>query len=422
MRHANSNLNILKKNPNTKNIKLNNFLKPPSSSNNVNSPMTTKNANNKNILYNLLYKDNSKISLNKIKNKTNTHKNTNEISISGGGKNKTSNIIKFNNSISIGNSKNYKGKKIKDGNINIRLKLNNQIINNNFNIKNKSKNKTINFNMIEKIKEKDSQINKLQKELFQSQELLNKLQKDKQKELSFTYNSIKSLDNLNNLSKDYLINEFFIPTTEKSDKICKTNFNKFEMNKSIKKKNNFIPKNNNKGNFSNKNSKNLKSLLKIDSLINININYKNKNKRNNKNNNKNSNNNNSNKNSLSSFYKNYNQTKKYKYNFPTSNYLRCFSSSANRFFSHGHRQYESCISLTRNTISRKDKKLSIEKEDNAIYKSLLSSKLKSKHNFPSQNLKNLITKCNSLKERANKILSNYISLTEYVINIKNENK
>ena len=417
MRHANSNLNILKKNRNSKTIKLNNFLKPPSSSNNFNSPITTKNSNNKNILYNLLYKDNSKISLYNTKNTTNTFKNINEISNIGvgGGKYSFSNKNLNNNSISTGNSLNYKEYKTNNNHINIRLKLNTKIINNNCNNKKKkSKQKSINYEIIEKIKEKDSKINKLQKDLFQSQDLLNKLQRDKQKELSFTYNSMRSLDNLNILTKDYQISDFFIPTSEKNDRILKTNFSKFEMSKRKKKLINLNSKNKNtNSNATLKKSsmnKNLKTLLKIDSLININS-VNNKNKRNNKY---------ANQISLSGFHKKTNNLNKYNYNFPTTNYLRCFSSSANRFFPRGHEQYESCISLTRTAL--KSKKKGKEKESNLLKKN--QSNLKSlspyKNKVSTPSLKNLITKCNLLKKKANTILSNYISLTEYVVNLKKQ--
>ena len=87
---------------------------------------------------------------------------------------------------------------------------------------------------MKKLKKK-IKINKLQKDLFQSQEILNKLQKDKNKELSLTFNSIKSLDNLNNFKKDYQLSAFFVPTYEKNDRIINTSFNKFEMNKNKKK-------------------------------------------------------------------------------------------------------------------------------------------------------------------------------------------
>ena len=230
MRHANSNLNILKKKRNSNIVKLNNFLKPPSSYKNLNSPLTTKNANNKNILYNLLYKDTSKISLYNTKNTTNTFKNTNDISTSGVGIYSFNSKNLCNNSISIGNTLNNKEEKKKiRGHINIRLKLNDKIINN-YNKKGTFRQKTMNVNIIEKIKEKDSRINQLQMDLLQSQELLNKLQKEKQKELSFTYNSIKSLDNIN-LSNDNNFADIFTQITEKNDKILKTNYNRYEMNK-----------------------------------------------------------------------------------------------------------------------------------------------------------------------------------------------
>ena len=278
MHHANSNLNILKKKRNLKIVKLNNFLKPPTSYKTINSPMTSKNANNKNILYNLLYKETSKISLYNTKNTTNTFKNMNDISNSGAGIYSFNSKNFCNNSLSKGNSINIKDEKKKNReHTDIRLKLNNKI-----NKKSKEKHKLININIIEKIKEKDSKINKLQMDLFQSQELLNKLQKEKQKELSFTYNTIKSLDNLN-LSNDNKFAEIFTQTTEKNDKILKTNYNKYEMNKYINKTltNNFINKN--KIKKTNNNNK-FKSLMKINSLLNMDSNLsKNKNKRNKKN-------------------------------------------------------------------------------------------------------------------------------------------
>ena len=410
MKHANSNLNILKKNKNSKTIKLNNFLKTPSSFNSINSPITTKNVNNKNILYNLLFKDNSKISLYNTKNTSNTFKNVNEISNGGGEKYSFSNKNLSHNSISSGDLLNYKENKKKNGHINIRIKLNNNIINNNFNYnKKKTKHKTMNYDMIEKIKEKDSKINELQKKLFESQDLLNKLQKKKQKELSLTYNSLKSLDNINIYTKDYhQTNDYFIPTSEKNNRILKTNFNKFKINKSNSKKKlyNLNSKNKN-SNFNNSIKKNnfnkkLKTLLKMDSLVNLNLN----NKRNYKN---------TNINSLSGFSKNDTSLNKLKSNFSTSNYIN-FGSSINRLFPHGHEQYQSCISLTRTNLKNKkkekDKNLSEKNSDNI--KSLLSNK----KNISSSSLNNLIMKCNILKNKTKNILSNYISLTEYISNLK----
>ena len=113
MRHVNSNLNLLKQKRSSKIVKLNNFLKPPSSFKNLNSPMTTKNATNKNILYNLLYKDSSKISLYNTKNTTNTLKNINEVSNNGGILYSFNSKNLNNNSLSIGNSLNNKGERKK---------------------------------------------------------------------------------------------------------------------------------------------------------------------------------------------------------------------------------------------------------------------------------------------------------------------
>ena len=408
MRHANSNLNILKKKRNSNIVKLNNFLKPPSSYKNLNSPLTTKNVNNKNILYNLLYKDTSKISLYNTKNTTNTFKNTNDISTSGVGIYSFNSKNLCNNSISIGNTLNNKEEKKKiRGHINIRLKLNDKIINN-YSKKGTFRQKTMNVNIIEKIKEKDSRINQLQMDLLQSQELLNKLQKEKQKELSFTYNSIKSLDNIN-LSNDNNFADIFTQITEKNDKILKTNYNRYEMNKYKNKtinNNNINKKNRIKKNYANNK---FKSLMKINSLINLNSNFsKNKNKRNNKIKNIQS------TNSLSGFWKNSNYYNKYQNNIPKNNTKYFSSYATNRFYKHKSEQYQSCVSLTRNFNSdnKKNKKISVNKN--------VSKKINFSNKTESSNFKKLVEKCDILKERANTILNNYLNLVEYINDLKSE--
>ena len=378
MRHANSNLNILKKKRNIKIVKLNNFLKPPSSFKNINSPLTTKCTNNKNILYNLLYKDTSKISLYNTKNTTNTLKNINDISNSGAGIYSFNSKILCNNSLSKGNSLNVKEEKKKSkGHINIRLKLNNKMNN-----KNKSKQKTLNMNIIEKIKEKDTKINQLQMDLFQSQELLNRLQKEKQKELSLTYNTIKSLENLN-------------LSNEKNDKILKTNYNKYEISNKNK-----INKKNRIQNY--QNNQKYKSLIKISSLLNLDNNLKNKNK-----NKRNINNNSKNilsTNSLSGFFK---QNKK------NQNSQKYFSSNTtNRYYKYNPEQYGSCTSLTRNYFTNisKDKKVSINKSKKKI--NLIKSPCIDNKDINS--FKQFTKKCDILKERASKILNDFINLSDYI--------
>ena len=379
MRHANSNLNILKKKRNIKIVKLNNFLKPPSSFKNINSPLTTKCTNNKNILYNLLYKDTSKISLYNTKNTTNTLKNINDISNSGAGIYLFNSKILCNNSLSKGNSLNIKEETKKSkGHINIRLKLNNKMNN-----KNKSKQKTLNMNIIEKIKEKDTKINQLQMDLFRSQELLNRLQKEKQKELSLTYNTIKSLENLN-------------LSNEKNDKILKTNYNKYEISNKNK-----INKKNRIQNY--QNNQKYKSLMKISSLLNLDNNLKNKNK-----NKRNINNNSKNilsTNSLSGFFK---QNKK------NQNSQKYFSSNTtNRYYKYNPEQYGSCTSLTRNYFTNisKDKKVSINKKSKKKINLIKSPCIDNKD---INSFKQFTKKCDILKERASKILNDFINLSDYI--------
>ena len=396
MKHANSNLNVLKKNPtSSKNTKSNNFLKPPISSNNKNSininKTQSKNTNN-NILINLLYKDKSKISLysnlmQKYKNITSQEKNTNCVYSFNNQMNSINKNLNNNSSFSLSNSLNYKGEKDNRGHINIRLNLNNEIINNNFTQKSKSRHKSININMIEKIKEKDCLITKLQKDLLQSQELLHKLQKDKQKELSFTYNSMKSFDNLNNLSKDvYQKRDFFTQTTEKEDKIIKTNTTKFNVNN--KKLN---------SNFSN--HKNKKSSKKIKSNF---------------------------KNSLSGICSN-----KKRYHSPKSyNRLRCFSSSPNKCFSQGLEKYDFCVSLSKYTLRKKtgikSNKTKPDCSSNYNYKTT-RTKYPPPSNILAHGNKNftisfieLKDKCEKLKEKTNKVLTNYMLLIDYFKCINNK--
>ena len=390
MKHANSNLNVLKKNlTSSKNTKNNNFLKPPMSSNNKNSININKNKSkntNNNILINLLYKDKSKISLysnlmQKYKNVASQDKNTNCVYSFNNQMNSINKNLNNNSSFSLSNSINCKGEKDNRGHINIRLNLNNEIINNNFTQKSKSRYKSLNINMIEKIKEKDCLITKLQKDLLQSQELLHQLQKDKQKELSFTYNSMKSLDNLNNLSKDiyYQKRDFFTQTTEKEDKITKTNITKFNVN-------------NKKSSVNLSNHKYIKNNKKIKSNF---------------------------KNSLSGICSN-----KKRYHSPkNNNHFRCFSSSPNKCYSNGLDQYDFCVSLSKYTLRKKTGNKSI------ITKPVLNSNYnykttRAKYPPPTSVVmnekKNLLLsfdelkdKCEKLKEKTNNILTNYLLLIDY---------
>ena len=137
--------------------------------------------------------------------------------------------------------------------INIRVNFKNKIINNNFEKRNKfSKSKNRNsqkcyknmnnnnkmeFNINERIKEKDKQITLLQKNLLQSQKLLNLLQEEKQKEISSTYNTIKHVDSYNNYNTNmnsnqknigqyYSLNNIFSIKTEKNLRMLRTVYGK----------------------------------------------------------------------------------------------------------------------------------------------------------------------------------------------------
>lgn len=335
MKHANSNLNILKRNPYSKTLKLNNFLIDPFTINTLNFPIsiTTKNTNP--YLTNLFYKKKSKISL--YSNFIKKYKNS-------------------NNDISTTDSLNCKNG---SGRINLCLNLNNEFINNNFTRKSKNKNNHHYNELIEKIKEKDSRIIKLQKDLLKSQELLNKLQKNKKKELSFTYNSINSIRSLDNLY------DFFTITNEKEEEIIKNNYNK--------------------------------------NIFNTNTFTNNKNKK-------------IFKNSFSGFY-NTNNMNEYQSsnNLITTNRVKFFTSLSNMCFPRGPRKYDSCVSLSKhekrkiNIYYKSNKKTNIESEKrNNIVKVGKYEEIKNK--------------CIDLQKKANKVLNNYILLIEYINDINNKKK
>jgi hypothetical protein len=195
-------------------------------------------------------------------------------------------------------------------------------------------------------------------------------------------------------------------TIDRKDKKLKLNLVKFESSKSNSKiKNKKL--NNDYSNHKNNNSyskKNFEAFSRIDSFINLNINN-NKNKRNNKNQKCN----------------NCLNINNYQYSFPTKNFMkciRCFSSSTNRGFRSGKGRYESYKLLPKKTSKNKKKeviKLTQRKENN-------NHNNKKELLYTSTKLKDLIAKCNNLKSRANNILSNYISLTESLINNSNSAK
>ena len=193
MKHAKSNANVFKKNS-TENKRKGNIVMKSLGNSNFNTIKASNLGRKKNYLISLLGKKNTKnLNLNKFELK-----------------NKKTNNIKYNNNKKEIYLTNFiediiKKKETKvrpfNRNINIRLNLNSEIINNNFgnysiSAKNQNFHKSMSsINLNEKIKEKDKLITNLQTELLQLQEYLSQLQTDKQNELYLTYNTIKNIDN-----------------------------------------------------------------------------------------------------------------------------------------------------------------------------------------------------------------------------------
>lgn len=205
MRHAKSNLNVLKK--------ANSFKSPK---NNVNSDFalssTLRNGNFKsptarNQFFILGLLDNKDL---KPKKKTKNNFANNNSTGNSNNTNSTANSVTntFRNQfLSLQSKKFDSGKNItknllspthssKESNnqINIRLNLNSEIINNNYTHTSKNK------NVDEVIKEKDKQIARLQRELMNSQNLINKLQKEKE-----TLTTTMTMQNL--MNSNYYDNE-----------------------------------------------------------------------------------------------------------------------------------------------------------------------------------------------------------------------
>ena len=226
MKPSKSNKKALKKSYAENRRKSNIFIKS-TGYNNFNTIKTTNPNKRKNYLISLLGKKTPK-NLNLNKFCLNNKKNNNNIS-----HNIKKEIYLTNGFDNYDKKKEDKFRPI-PRNINIRLNLNSEIINNNFgnycfSQKNKNIHKSIsNINLNEKIKEKDKLITKLQTELLQLQEFLNQMQKDKQNELYFTYNTMKSIDNSEtnyNNSLTAFLNTPSILKFNKNNEKLRTNLN-----------------------------------------------------------------------------------------------------------------------------------------------------------------------------------------------------
>ena len=242
----------------------------------------------------------------------------------------------------------------------------------------------------------------MQRDLLQTQELLNQLQKDKQKEISFAYNSIKKDNNyspnifINNSNSNIKcnLNDYFSQNMEsKNFKILKTAFG----TKGIinKKKNNKIKKNKKQNT---KNNKSLSNFLHTPSILTFD--YYKKNSIRNKS-----------KNSYSGISISSNR----KCNFPQQNYAKYFLSKPNDGIFNG------CVSYDSFTKTPTFKKKINNKNIRIVY-NLNSNSKKEKEKFIGNNVKqdfqDFIKKCEELKQKTRFILNNYIILSQ-VLKMKN---
>ena len=277
MKHAKSIANVSKKS-NAENKRKTNIFMKSKGNYNFNTIKTNNLGRKKNYLISLLSKKHPKnLNLNKfdLNNKKNNNKyNNKEIYLTNFiedlTKKKETKVRQFNR------------------NINIRLNLNSEIINNNFgnycvSAKNQNFHKSMSsINLNEKIKEKDKLITNLQSELLKLQEYLSQLQTDKQNELYLTYNSIKNIDNSktdNNNSLTALLNApSFLKFNKSSSKIRnKTNKNIktpfYLLSGLITNKENFKSKKNFIRSFSSTSSPRLFLPHKLDNVESYNINF-----------------------------------------------------------------------------------------------------------------------------------------------------
>ena len=467
MRHVKSNVNILKplqdkhnninNNQNLKSSNSNNLLIKPKTSlilSEQNSNLKSINSKNNNFLSNIFDKS-TKNSLSSIlfNNNSNNIKNT----ISPNKKNSfnhKNNTYSYNNILTSKNNKkivrnNNKNNTGNNKGISIRLNFKNKIINNNFskrnnnnkNNKDKANNMQKNniayksdFNVSEKIKEKDKQITLLQKDLLQSQKLLNQLQEEKQKEISSTYNSIKRVDSLinynsvntnnnsinsnyNNRMKKYSsLSNFFVTNTDKNLNILRTFYGKssLKLNKSNSKRTikNYIKTTNR---IRKKNNLNLiihtnpTTLVKFQMFKNniqkVNRNCKTRN--------------NIHKNYISN---NYNSGSNSNIKKQNKNFLRVLSCSPNKILAQYLFQYESNHKTAKNTFrkniysnNKTIKSTSPSSAQNRVKHERIQKIIN--NNKRSKDLDYIINKGEEIKNRMKNLLDKYISLN-YLIKKK----
>ena len=461
MRHVKSNLNILKPNKNI-NAKLkpsksnNNFKKCPTSLQLIENNLDMKTINNNNLL-NFFEKSCKNSAFNSIVfNSNNKPSNTPNQKYPFNRKNKANKSNYSNSSNTIFNNNNNSSNTNRG--ISIRLNFKNKIINNNYAKKNNKvnsktknnnfKNLNINnnnnykydFNINERIKEKDKQITLLQKDLLQSQKLLNQLQEEKQKEISSTYNTIKHVDsyiNLNNnsvnsnhsgMSKYSSLSDFLSSNTEKNLRILKTVYAKRNVVSTKSNSKNKIYGNKNKSKNINKSKKknNLNLYINTSSLakfhfFNNNLLHTNKNCK-----------------TRNNIYKNYNignfnsgpnsNTNKKSKNLSQTKLMRLFSYSPNKLLTNYLYHYESNSKNSKNTLKKNNNNLNIIYNLNSNSPSSAQNRSNNKmiqniinNSYKSKDLSYIINKGEDLKKRTRNLLNKYIILS-YQIKDSNSKK
>ena len=464
MKHVKSNVNILKpmqekmqNNNNNVNLKIsksNNNIKNPKNNLKISEKEMRMINNNNNLLINFCEKS-CKNSFSSIAFNNNNKTIKNSLSPNKifyiNKKNKTSTNTIFNT-----NNNNYiENNNSSNRGISIRLNFKNKIINNNFSRRNRlnknTKKKMINphtpkninlnsgckseFNLNEKIKEKDKQITLLQKDLLQSQKLLNQLQEEKQKEISSTYNSIKRVDSFinNNNNNSYLNNNnsintnynkmkkysslsnFFVSKTDKNLNVLRTFYGKSRLisNKSNSKRTIYNT------NYNNRSKNRIKNVSKNRKKNNLNIftnpsthakfqifknNIQNKNKicktRNNIHKNYNFNN----------FIFNSGSKSNMKQKNKGKNFMRALSYSPNKILTQFLNQYESNCKTSKNTFRKNIniKSTSPSSAQNRVINKRMKNVINNKR---SKDLDYIINKGEDLKNRMRNLLNNYISLS-----------
>ena len=456
MRHVKSNLNILKPsnnmNLNIKSSKSNSNFKKSSTTLQIIDQNTNTKTNNNNIcnLFNKTCKNSefSSIVFNNYKGANSPNKIYDLNRKSKAYKNNYSSKTIFNNNSNSANR-----------GISIRLNFKNKIINNYFtkrnkinksktNINGKLKNLNINnnnckieFNLNERIKEKDKQITLLQKDLLQSQKLLNQLQEEKQREISSTYSTINYNNSINSnrhggMTKYSSLSDFFARNTKQNLRIniLKTVYGRKRLSsiksKSNSRKNIYSSKSKNK--FKNSKKKdNLNLFINTSSIIKFHLF------------NNNSQNTNKNCKTRNNIHKNYNKdnfhsgaicsTNKKNKNYSSQKFMKFFTSSPNKILT----QYMHRCDSKSKTFKKSMKKKSCGKfkniynnynsspysAQNTINYKIIENKVDNNNNInnnidnndvKSKELIYMMNKGEDLLKRTKKLLGYYIILTDQI--------